>query len=144
MDCNPQNLAIGECCESGVYCFTSGIKPAETERTRTMIDEQTITKAVNLLLDAAPGSKVILFGSYARGQADARSDLDFLVVEPEVKNRLAEMVRLRQALQPLLGSSLIPVDVLVVSEEKFDYWRDTPNTVYYSALKEGKVYEQVA
>ncbi|MCK4625765.1 MAG: nucleotidyltransferase domain-containing protein [Phycisphaerae bacterium] len=110
-----------------------------------MIDEQTIMKAVNLLLDAAPpGSKVILFGSYARGQADARSDLDFLVVEPEVKKRLAEMVRLRQALQPLLGSFLIPVDVLVVSEEKFDYWRDTPNTVYYSALKEGKVYEQVA
>ncbi len=105
-----------------------------------MIDEQTITKAANLLLAAAPGSKVILFGSYARGQADARSDLDFLVVEPEVKNRFDEMVRLSEVLRPLL----LPVDVLVVSEEKFDYWRDTPNTVYYRAVKEGRVYEQVA
>ncbi len=105
-----------------------------------MIDEQTITKAANLLLAAAPGSKVILFSSYARGQADARSDLDFLVVEPEVKNRFDEMVRLAEVLRPLL----LPVDVLVVSEEKFDYWRDTPNTVYYRAVKEGRVYEQVA
>jgi hypothetical protein len=34
--------------------------------------------------------------------------------------------------------------VLVVSEEKFAYWRDTPNTIFYRALKEGRVYEPVA
>ena len=105
-----------------------------------MIDERTITKAAKLLLAAAPGSKVILFGSYARGRADPRSDLDFMVVEPEVKNRYEEILRLAEVLRPLL----LPVDVLVVSAERFDYWRDTPNTVYFRAAKEGRVYEQVA
>ena len=105
-----------------------------------MIDEQTIRRAAESLLRAAPGSKVILFGSHARGQAGAHSDLDFLVVEPEVSDWLGEMVRLREALRPLR----VPVDVLVVSRSKFEYWRDTPNTVYYRAAKEGRVYEQVA
>lgn len=105
-----------------------------------MPDEKTITAAAELLLRAAPGSRVILFGSHARGQAGPDSDLDFLVVEPQVKDRFAEMVRLGEVLRPL-G---IDVDVLVVSEKVFEDWRDTPNTVIYEAATEGKVYEQVA
>jgi hypothetical protein len=63
-----------------------------------------------------------------------------LVVEPEVTDRVAEMVRLGEVLRPL-G---IAADVLVVSSERFDYWRDTPNTVIHQAAKEGRVYEAVA
>jgi len=83
---------------------------------------------------------VILFGSYARGQADPESDLDFVVVEPVVNDAFGEMVRLREVLRPLR----IAVDVLVVSAKTFEEWRDTPNTVIYEAAREGKVYEQVA
>ena len=58
-----------------------------------MVDEPTIRKVADALLAATPpGSQVILFGSYARGQADSRSDLDFLVVEPEVQDLAAEMI----------------------------------------------------
>ena len=105
-----------------------------------MVDHETIDKAAQMLLAAAPGSKVILFGSCARGDDDGRSDIDFLVIEPEVADARAEMVRLMDVLRPLM----LPVDVLVVSAERFNYWRDTPNTVFYRAAKEGKVYEQVA
>lgn len=91
-----------------------------------------------MLLSAAPGSKVILFGSHARGQAYSGSDVDFMVLEPHVDDRCAEMVRLADVLRPLM----LPVDVLVVSRERFEYWRDTPNTVMYRAAREGKVYEQ--
>jgi len=104
------------------------------------VDEATIRGAVDLLLKAAPGSKVILFGSHARGAADPQSDLDFLVVEPEVRDRFGEMVRLREVLRPLA----MPIDILVVSARVFEEWRDTPNTVIYEAAREGKVYEQVA
>ena len=109
-----------------------------------MIDQKVVDEAAAGLLAAAPGSKVILFGSYARGELDPNSDLDFLVVEPEVKDRIGEMVRLRAALEPLLAELLLPVDVLVVSAERFDYWRDTPNTVIHQAANRGRVYEQVA
>ncbi|MCC7407608.1 MAG: nucleotidyltransferase domain-containing protein [Phycisphaeraceae bacterium] len=106
-----------------------------------MIDESTIERAVELLLEAAPvGSRVILFGSYARGDAHGRSDVDFLVVEPEVQDRQAEMVRLAEVLRPLR----LPVDVLVTSQERFEYWRQTPNTVIHRAAREGRVYGQVA
>jgi len=106
-----------------------------------VIEEPTIRKVVGLLLAAAPpGSKVILFGSYARGQAGPRSDLDLLVIEPQVQDRAAEIVRLRRVLRGL-G---LAVDVVVLSRQRFEYWKDTPNTLSYRAVKEGKVYEQVA
>jgi len=104
-----------------------------------MIDDATISKAAQTLLEAAPGSRVILFGSHARGRAGPDSDLDFLVVEPDVDSRGEEMVRLREALRPLR----IPVDVLVVSGEVFEKWSETPGTVYHEAAQEGCIYEQV-
>ena len=104
-----------------------------------MIDEATIRKAVELLQQAAPGSTVIVFGSCARGDAEEDSDLDVMVVEPEVASRLEEASRLHEILSPL-G---IPVDVLVVSREIFDYWADTPNTVFNEAAREGRIYDPV-
>ncbi len=106
-----------------------------------MIDQRTVDEAARRLLEAAPaGSGVILFGSHARGEAGEDSDLDFLVVEPVVKSVHQEMVRLRGELRGLR----VPADVLVVSRAQFEYWSETPNTVYYQAATEGRVYGQVA
>jgi predicted nucleotidyltransferase len=87
-------------------------------------------------LDAAPGAKAILFGSYARGQADSDSDVDFLVVEPEVADAGREMVRLRS----VLSGFPTGVDLIVMSQEQFDYWRETPNILPYRAVEEGRTY----
>ncbi len=103
------------------------------------INEDTVRKAVELLREAAPGATIILFGSWARGGADEHSDLDFMVVEPVVKSDWDEEVRLYDALRPLRVS----VDILVVSKEVFDYWADTPNTVYHEAATKGRVYDAV-
>jgi predicted nucleotidyltransferase len=102
-----------------------------------MIGTSTINLAVEALMASAPpGSRVILFGSQATGKADARSDVDLLVVEPEVKNRIQEMLRLTEILRPLK----ICVDLMVLSAEAFDYWKNTPNSFAYRVAKEGKVY----
>lgn len=101
-----------------------------------MIDEVTIQQAVELLRKAAPNATIIVFGSCARGEITEDSDLDVLVIEPNVTSRHEEMVRLREVLRPLD----IPADVLVASKDTFEYWSDTPNTIYYEVAREGRVF----
>ena len=104
------------------------------------LNEGMVQDAVNRVLRAAPGSRVIVFGSWARGDASPDSDLDILVVEPEVKNRYGEMVRLAR----LLGEQLVPADVIVISQSSFERWRDVPNSLAWRAAREGRLYERVA
>ena len=47
-----------------------------------MFDDALIAEAARMLQAAAPEAQVLLFGSYARGEAGPDSDLDFLVIEP--------------------------------------------------------------
>ncbi len=100
-----------------------------------MISEQTICQAAQLLGEAAKPSRVILFGSYARGDAQESSDLDFLVIEPTLPDKFHEMVRLRQVLRPLR----VPADVLVCSQADLYQQQDSCSTAIYWALREGKV-----
>jgi predicted nucleotidyltransferase len=100
-----------------------------------MISEKTIQEAVELLRKAANPVSIILFGSYARGDITEESDLDFLVIEKELKARRMETVRLRDILSPLR----IPVDVLVISEKTYKEWKDLPGTVIYEAGLEGRI-----
>jgi predicted nucleotidyltransferase len=100
-----------------------------------MISEQTIQQAALVLGEAAKPAKVILFGSYARGDAREDSDLDFLVIEPVLHDKFSEMVRLRQVLRPLK----IPVDVLVYSQADVDEHSSSCTSAVYWALREGRV-----
>lgn len=100
-----------------------------------VINETMIDEAGRRLSEAAPpGSRVVLFGSHARGEADSHSDLDFLVIEPEVENAALESVRLRRALSDLL----IPMDIVVASERRVEEWRDVWGSIIHSALVDGR------
>lgn len=100
-----------------------------------MISQQTILHAAQLLGEAAKPARVILFGSYARGDAVESSDLDFLVVEQTLQDKFHEMVRLRQVLRPLR----VPADVLVCSQAEIVQQQQSCSTAVYWALREGKV-----
>jgi uncharacterized protein len=99
------------------------------------VDAEIERAAHTLAEQAGSPVRVILFGSHARGDARAGSDLDFLVIEPEVPDRHAEMVRLRGALHDLRR----PIDVLVYSEEQVEEWGSVPGTALHAALAEGRV-----
>jgi predicted nucleotidyltransferase len=103
-------------------------------------DTEAIRRLTGLLIEAAKPKRIIMFGSQARGEAGEDSDLDVMVVEELVSDRAGEMVRLNR----LLRSFDIPVDLLVVSAEKFNYWCDTPGNVYFEAATEGEVLYEAA
>lgn len=99
-----------------------------------------VDDAVRILVAEAHPSRIILFGSAARGDTTGGSDLDFLVVLPEVRNRYLEMVRLGEALSHLS----LPTDVLVYSESEVQERGHLKGTALYRALREGRVLHAAA
>ena len=93
------------------------------------------------ILSVSTPERIILFGSFARGNSDADSDLDLLVILEGVRSPRAESNRLRRALRGLLT----PVDIIVATPQQVERHRNTSGYVYQSALAEGKViYERSA
>ena len=99
-----------------------------------------LSHLIGVLVQAAHPKCIILFGSQARADAAPHSDFDIMVVEEKPADRFAEMVRLNR----LIRSLDIAVDLLVVSDEKFQYWRETHGNVYYEAAQGGQVLYQAA
>jgi predicted nucleotidyltransferase len=106
-----------------------------------MVPQDVIEVAGRKLISAARNPvKVVLFGSHARGDAGPDSDLDFLVVERDMGDRHAEMVRLGRVLRPL-G---VPIDVVVVSESYAEDWGGVEGSMIHAALTEGRVLHDAA
>jgi predicted nucleotidyltransferase len=101
-----------------------------------MTETQIINEIGRRLAAAAPaGSRIVLFGSRARGEADTRSDYDVLVVEPAVENTAAESTRLRTELNDLHA----PIDVVVVGQDLARRRAVVRGTVVERAVREGRV-----
>lgn len=101
-----------------------------------MLNQQAIEEAVKRAVAAANApSRVIVFGSYARGDADDLSDLDIMVIEREVPSKGDELLKLNRA----IGWVGAGVDVLVYSEQEFSRRSQVPGTAPYWASREGKV-----
>ncbi len=101
-----------------------------------MLTPEAIQTAANQIVAVAHAPvKVILFGSYARGQANAGSDLDVLVVEQEIPDPVNEYLKLHRAASGF-GAG---VDILLLTESEFEKKRDWWTTPVYAATREGKV-----
>ncbi len=95
----------------------------------------TIDLAVRLLVEVAHPRKIILFGSYARGDETPDSDVDLVVILPSVHNHFSEMIRLRRTLREIR----MPIDVLVYSDEDVRTRGTWSGTALYEALHTGQV-----
>ena len=115
---------------------------SDSRNTTTLwaVTPEKIEEAVARIVEAVHPVKIILFGSRARGEAGQESDVDLLVIEGEVKDRYAEMLRLNEVLRGLI----LAVDVLVIGEKEFEEWSQTPGSVYRAARREGRVLYEAA
>jgi uncharacterized protein len=94
-----------------------------------------LDEVTRLLTKAAHPVKIILFGSYARGDFDKHSDLDLLIILSNVENRFDEMVRLRHVLRDIP----MPIDLIVYPTDRVKQRQHLRGTMLFHALKEGKV-----
>ncbi|MBF0262511.1 MAG: nucleotidyltransferase domain-containing protein [Magnetococcales bacterium] len=101
-----------------------------------------LSELVLRIVEAVGPEQIILFGSRARGEANAESDLDLLIVEREEfsgRSRWGELQTIRRAIRD------VPVakDILLYSRSEVEHWRLSMNHVVAHALREGKsLYER--
>jgi predicted nucleotidyltransferase len=102
--------------------------------------DELLGEATRLLVEAAHPEKIILFGSYARGDFDEGSDLDLLIILPTVVDRFEEMVQLRLVLRDIP----MPIDVIVYSRSDVEERQHLRGTMLYRALREGRILHDAA
>ncbi len=109
------------------------------ENAMVSISEELIDRMARRIVREVDPERIVLFGSWARGEANEQSDVDFLVVEREPfgpnRSRREEAVRIWLC----LSEFRIPTDVLVYSVEELNQWKDSMHHVVGRALREGKV-----
>ncbi|MDH5721208.1 MAG: nucleotidyltransferase domain-containing protein [Spirochaetia bacterium] len=106
-----------------------------------MMINKEISKVVELVQEQCHPKLIILFGSQAEGKAANDSDIDIMIVENGNINKYQETLKIYDILRPLK----LPIDVIVVDDETFNYWLDVPGNVYYEAFNYGKVlYKEAA
>lgn len=94
-----------------------------------------LAEAVERITQKFSPLRIILFGSWARGDARPDSDLDLLVVLPRVENKRRVTVEILRALNGLPVSK----DVVVTTPEEIAARGHLVGHVLRPALREGKV-----
>jgi len=107
---------------------------AKKRARRGKADPAILADMVKAVVRAAKPEKIVLFGSAARGTMGPDSDYDLLVIKGGKFNRHRVTVEIYDHL-----SGEAAVDVVVVTPEEVERYRDTHCLVICPALREGKV-----
>ncbi len=97
--------------------------------------ELKITEMVRRIFDGFGPEQIILFGSFENGTENADSDVDLLVVMRITTSRRKQAAEIDLKLVDI-G---LPKDVIVVTLEEVEKYRDIIGSIIYPALREGKV-----
>lgn len=98
-------------------------------------EESILREVVRRIVDKTRPRRIILFGSAARGAMGPDSDLDLLVVMPDGTHRRHVAKEIYRSLR---GIGL-PKDVIVVTEEDVNEYRNNPSLILKPALEEGRL-----
>ncbi len=106
----------------------------QATRETGLIEREVLDEIIRRVVEAAAPEKIILFGSAARGEMGPNSDVDLLVVKSGAHRR-----QLTQAIYMNLFGVGQAVDVVVVTPEDVERYKNSFALVIEPALREGKV-----
>jgi len=97
--------------------------------------EKILSEIVERIRKSLAPERIILFGSRARGTAQAESDFDLLVIKQ------SDQPRHRRAapLYTLLADLPVEVEVMVYTPEEVHDWSEVPRAFVTTAIREGKI-----
>lgn len=102
------------------------------------VNKEKLAKRVKLLVEdlkVYQPDKIILFGSAAKGDTDAYSDLDVVVIKETSQRFLKRLIEVAK----LLRDKVYPVDIFVYTPEEFKRMKEQENPFIAQVLKSGKV-----
>ncbi len=100
-----------------------------------MIEQTKIEEIVNRIVEKVKPEKIILFGSYARGNPTKHSDLDLCVVVTEKEYSRDLSVQIRR----LLRGILVPMDIIVYTSFEIKEWENVKMAFPTTIMRTGKV-----
>ena len=98
-------------------------------------DTGLLNESVRRIVDAVQPEKIVLFGSWARGDAQPGSDLDLLVIAESSEPRF----RRATPLYGVLRDIVLPMDIVVYCPNEVHEWSQVPQAFVTTALRTGKV-----
>jgi predicted nucleotidyltransferase len=97
--------------------------------------QKTVQEMARRIVDGFRPDQIILFGSCASGKPSRDSDIDLLVVMPVKKSCRLQANEIDLA----LADRSMPLDLIVLTPEKFDRQKNLPGTIVFEAVRTGKV-----
>ena len=100
----------------------------------TGLDQDTLDDIIRRIVEVAEPEKIILFGSAARGDMNRHSDVDLLIIKEG-----AHRGSLAGRIYENMHGAGAAVDVVVVTPDDIERYKDSHALVIKPALREGRV-----
>jgi predicted nucleotidyltransferase len=116
------------------------------EKVRAALEElsptqEKVNRAVQLAVETTQPMRVILFGSWPRGEAKWDSDLDLAVLLDDARE--SQLGTIRRVLRRKLDEIPMSIDLVLTTNECAERFRGSINSIYHRILTEGQVvYEE--
>jgi predicted nucleotidyltransferase len=98
-------------------------------------DDEILRTITTRIAEAVHPEKIILFGSWARGERGPHSDIDLLIIQESDLSRPQRYAQVRR----LFWGIGVPMDILVYTPEEFARYQSVPGSFTHTVAREGRV-----